>query len=108
MGDHTVIEEEELRSRISSMMKCIELHSNRRRRIVLSSFSPDACIIVSAMNTIYPVMMLTDAGYYKYPDERRNSIRAAHQLAKNHDCLESSPTATCSLTRTSWTSRGTA
>jgi len=85
--DHTVIEEEELRSRISSMMKCIELHSNRRRRIVLSSFSPDACIIVSAMNTIYPVMMLTDAGYYKYPDERRNSIRAAHQLAKNHDLL---------------------
>merc|ERR1711933_554434 len=46
-------EDEELRSRISSVMKCIELHSNRRRRIVLSSFSPDVCIIVSAMNTIY-------------------------------------------------------
>lgn len=82
--EYKKIEKQELTSRIMSMMSCIRLHSNPFRKIVLSSFSPDACIIVSGMNPVYPVMMLTDAGYYTFPDERRNSIGAAYELAKSN------------------------
>jgi len=85
--EHKVLEKEELRDRILSIMKCINLHSSPLRKIVLSSFSPDACIIASNIktNNVYPVMMLTDAGFYTYPDERRNSIEAAYKLAKDNN-----------------------
>jgi len=82
--EHSRIPMAELRSRIEAMLDCITLNSDEKRRIVLSSFSPDACVIVSQMKPIYPVMMLTDSGYILYPDERRNSIRAAYDLARKN------------------------
>jgi glycerophosphodiester phosphodiesterase len=83
---NSLSEIEELKAKISSIMGCISLHSSPFRKIVLSSFSPDACIIASNINTnkVYPVMMLTDAGFHIYPDERRNSIEAAYKLAKDN------------------------
>jgi len=82
--EHTRVEEGEMRARIEAIAGCIATHVSPDRRIVLSSFSPDACILVSKMNLVYPVMFLSDAGCILYPDDRRNSIEAARQLAKNH------------------------
>lgn len=82
--EHTHVEEDEMRARIEAIAGCIATHVSPNRRIVISSFSPDACILVSKMNLVYPIMFLSDAGCILYPDDRRNSIEAARQLAKNH------------------------
>eukprot|EP00215_Chloropicon_roscoffensis_P006867 CAMPEP_0197507816 /NCGR_PEP_ID=MMETSP1312-20131121/20087_1 /TAXON_ID=464262 /ORGANISM="Genus nov. species nov., Strain RCC2335" /LENGTH=420 /DNA_ID=CAMNT_0043055465 /DNA_START=452 /DNA_END=1714 /DNA_ORIENTATION=+ len=82
--EHTPVEEAEMRERIAATMKCIARHGRVSRKIVLSSFSPDACIIASKMNPIYPIMMLTDAGVITYDDERRNSLQAAQAIANEY------------------------
>ncbi|QDZ25847.1 glycerophosphodiester phosphodiesterase [Chloropicon primus] len=79
--EHTHVERKELEDRIAAIMACLDQHCSAGRKIVLSSFSPDACTIVSELNPVYPLMMLTDAGVIKYEDERRNSLEAAKKLA---------------------------
>jgi len=64
----------ELRSILAS---CFEYHD---RRIVFSSFDPDAATLMRALQGTYPVMILTD-GDEKHDDPRRRSVEAAMKVA---------------------------
>jgi len=50
------------------------------RRIVFSSFDPDAALLMRAIQGSYPVMILTDANA-DHVDPRRRSVAAAMQVA---------------------------
>jgi len=54
--------------------------SYRERRIVFSSFDPDAALLMRAIQGSYPVMILTDADA-DHVDPRRRSVAAAMQVA---------------------------
>ncbi|KAK4736851.1 hypothetical protein R3W88_000548 [Solanum pinnatisectum] len=55
------------------------------RRIMFSSFQPDAAQLIRKEQTAYPVFFLTNGGSEIYPDIRRNSLDEAIKL-----CLEGS------------------
>jgi len=74
----------ELEYRVKNVLACIGKFNNANRRIVLSSFYPDACIEARKIQNQYPVMMLTDAGFIIFEDVRRNSFKAALDIAKEH------------------------
>ncbi|CAG8114749.1 unnamed protein product [Penicillium olsonii] len=57
------------------------------RKIILSSFSPEVCMLLTTKQNIYPVMFITNAG--KLPasdlDMRASSLQAAVRFAKRWD-----------------------
>ncbi|KAF3282554.1 Glycerophosphocholine phosphodiesterase [Orbilia oligospora] len=55
------------------------------RGIVISSFSPDICILASLKQSKYPVLYLTRGGCSKLWDERARSLREAIHFAKTWD-----------------------
>jgi len=69
-----------LETMIRRTLKVASVHG-AGRRIVLTSFDPDACIVARKMQTTYPVMMLTNSGVVMYADRRRNSVAAAVKVA---------------------------
>ena len=50
------------------------------RRILFSSFDPDAALIMRALQGLYPVMMISDCRP-NHPDPRRRSVAAAKRCA---------------------------
>ena len=50
------------------------------RRILFSSFDPDAALIMRALQGLYPVMMISDCRPH-HPDPRRRSVAAAKRCA---------------------------
>ena len=50
------------------------------RRILFSSFDPDAALIMRALQGLYPVMMISDC-HPHHPDPRRRSVAAAKRCA---------------------------
>ena len=71
------------------------------RRIVFSSFDPDAVLLMRAIQGSYPVMILTD-GEPDHADPRRRSVAAAMEVAPRAVCAASCPTS-----RPSWTNHQT-
>ncbi len=55
------------------------------RPIVLSSFSPEVCILLSNKQRTFPVMFLNDAGNYSTDDIRASSLQQAVHFAKRWD-----------------------
>eukprot|EP00898_Chlorokybus_atmophyticus_P009180 jgi/Chlat1/9263/Chrsp99S08488 len=55
------------------------------RRIVYSSFDPDAVIYLRKRQSKYPVFFLTEAGADTYTDDRRNSIASAVKVALDNN-----------------------
>jgi len=52
------------------------------RRVIISSFDPDVCILAALKQPRYPVFFLTEGGTVMYKDHRCNSIEAAVEYAK--------------------------
>ena len=52
------------------------------REIIISSFSPEICMVLQAKQQIYPVCFLNDAGFIRYGDLRASSMQNAIHLAK--------------------------
>lgn len=64
------------------LVNSIGVHSDRL--ILISSFDPDICIVVSQKQNLFPVLFLTDGGLVPSSrDSRRNSLRNAYQFAKS-------------------------
>ncbi|KAK6357238.1 Glycerophosphocholine phosphodiesterase [Orbilia javanica] len=53
------------------------------RPIILSSFSPEVCILASVKQNVYPVMFLNDAGLSPTGDIRASSLQEAINFAKS-------------------------
>ena len=52
------------------------------REIVISSFSPEICMVLQAKQQIYPVCFLNDASFIRYGDLRASSMQNAIHFAK--------------------------
>ncbi|EPS41252.1 hypothetical protein H072_4779 [Dactylellina haptotyla CBS 200.50] len=59
----------------------------RDRDMVISSFSPEICILASLKQRKYPVLYLTRGGYLQLWDERARSLREAVHFAKTWGLL---------------------
>ncbi|KAK6495547.1 Glycerophosphocholine phosphodiesterase [Arthrobotrys musiformis] len=53
------------------------------RPIILSSFSPEVCILASTKQNVYPVLFLNDAGLSPTGDIRASSLQEAIHFAKS-------------------------
>ncbi|XP_048136301.1 glycerophosphodiester phosphodiesterase GDPD1, chloroplastic-like isoform X2 [Rhodamnia argentea] len=74
--DQIEYEEDEL---VRILQVILEVVSNyaKDRPILLSSFQPDAAILIRKLQSTYPVFFLTNGGTEIYKDERRNSLDEA-------------------------------
>lgn len=54
------------------------------RKVLLSSFHPDAVELLRRRQILYPVFFLTEGGVYLYEDPRKNSLEAAIGVCINY------------------------
>ncbi|MCD9560531.1 hypothetical protein HAX54_019228 [Datura stramonium] len=80
--DNRSYKEEELVRVIRAVLQVVFEHA-KGRRIMFSSFQPDAAQLIRKQQTSYPVFFLTNGGSEIYSDIRRNSLDEAIKL-----CLE--------------------
>jgi glycerophosphodiester phosphodiesterase len=68
---------------VDTILKQVHLHGGDRP-IILSSFTPEVCILLSLKQKAYPVMFITNAGKLPMTDveKRATSIQVAVQFAK--------------------------
>ncbi|KAI0396231.1 Glycerophosphoryl diester phosphodiesterase family-domain-containing protein [Xylariaceae sp. FL0594] len=73
----------ELNLFVDTILRLIHLHG-RNRPIILSSFTPEVCILLSLKQKAYPVMFITNAGKLPMTDveKRATSMQVAVQFAK--------------------------
>ena len=76
--EHNSCEAPRLVAELRSILAACSEHNNRR--IVFSSFDPDAATLMRALQGTYPVMILTD-GEENHSDPRRCSVEAAMKVA---------------------------
>eukprot|EP01117_Protostelium_nocturnum_P014483 TRINITY_DN5511_c0_g1_i1.p1 TRINITY_DN5511_c0_g1~~TRINITY_DN5511_c0_g1_i1.p1 ORF type:complete len:659 (+),score=270.40 TRINITY_DN5511_c0_g1_i1:117-2093(+) len=53
------------------------------RKILISSFDPDVCLLCAVKQTRFPVFFLTEGGTAITKDSRKNSVEAAIQFARS-------------------------
>ncbi|KAK4772704.1 hypothetical protein SAY86_014479 [Trapa natans] len=80
--DHVVYSEDYLARFLGSVLQVVFKYANGRR-IIFSTFQPDAALLVKKLQSTYPVFFLTNGGTEIYYDTRRNSLEEAMKL-----CLE--------------------
>lgn len=71
----------EINTYIDTVLKLV-FNFRKDRKIVISSFSPDVCILLSLKQPSIPVLFLTDAGTSFAGDLRANSLEEAVKHAK--------------------------
>jgi len=76
--EHNSCEAPRLVAELRSILAACSEHNDRR--IVFSSFDPDAATLMRALQGTYPVMILTD-GEENHDDPRRRSVEAAMKVA---------------------------
>ena len=77
--DDIAYTDEELTHRLQVVLQCAVQYSGNRR-IIFSTFQPDAARLVRRLQGLYPVFFLTDGGTEIYGDARRNSLEEAVKL----------------------------
>ncbi|RKP25470.1 Glycerophosphodiester phosphodiesterase domain-containing protein [Syncephalis pseudoplumigaleata] len=71
---------------VDRILDCVYTHAGDRN-IVLSSFHPDICRLLSRKQPNFPVFFLTDAGVCPIADYRCVSVQHAVRFAKSADLL---------------------
>ncbi|ONK64517.1 uncharacterized protein A4U43_C07F26890 [Asparagus officinalis] len=79
--DEVAYKDEELIHSLQIVLNCVYQYSGDRK-IIFSSFSPDAARLVRGLQNLYPVFFLTDGGVEIYGDDRRNSLEEAVKLCR--------------------------
>lgn len=80
--DHIVYEQDYLIRVIQAILKIVfEFAENRP--IIFSTFQPDAAVLITKLQSTYPVFFLTNGGTEIFYDVRRNSLEEAVKV-----CLE--------------------
>ncbi|KAE8149463.1 ankyrin repeat-containing protein [Aspergillus avenaceus] len=74
----------EINTFIDEILKKLFSHPQKKRTIILSSFTPEVCILLSIKQPIYPVMFITNAGKPPVTDfeMRASSLQSAVRFAK--------------------------
>ncbi|KAG6400664.1 hypothetical protein SASPL_137505 [Salvia splendens] len=80
--DYIVYQHQDLTNVLQAILEVVIGHANERP-VILSTFQPDAALIIRKLQNTYPVFFLTNGGTEIYEDVRRNSLEEAIQL-----CLE--------------------
>ncbi|CAK7336107.1 unnamed protein product [Dovyalis caffra] len=74
--DNIVYKEEEITHILQVILQVVFEHA-KGRRIMFSSFQPDAALLMRKLQSTYPVFFLTNGGSEIYTDVRRNSLDEA-------------------------------
>ncbi|KAL5760263.1 hypothetical protein ACOSP7_018776 [Xanthoceras sorbifolium] len=74
--DQMVYTEKELTHVLQVILKVVYEHA-KDRRIIFSSFQPDAALLIRKLQSTYPVFFLTNGGSQTYTDVRRGSLDEA-------------------------------
>ncbi|CAM0911834.1 unnamed protein product [Alopecurus aequalis] len=69
---------------LSCALQAVLQHAGNRP-IFFSTFQPDAARIARELQSVYPVLFLTEAGTAKYNDARRNSLDDAIRVCQEYD-----------------------
>ena len=69
------------RNKYVDQILSVIFNQSNGRKVFISSFDPDICLLVSRKQIRYPVFFLTTAGKEIHTDKRRNSIDAAIEFA---------------------------
>ncbi|KAJ7945593.1 putative Glycerophosphodiester phosphodiesterase [Quillaja saponaria] len=77
--DQIVYKEEELNHVLQVILQVVNEYANDRR-VIFSSFQPDAAQLMRKKQSSYPVFFLTNGGSEVYVDIRRNSLEEAIKL----------------------------
>ncbi|KAL4867507.1 Glycerophosphodiester phosphodiesterase domain-containing protein [Aspergillus spectabilis] len=72
----------EINTFVDTILSTILSHpSSRQRPIMLSSFSPEVCIVLSLKQTLFPILLLNDSGNAATGDTRASSLQDAIAFA---------------------------
>lgn len=71
----------ELNAFADAVLEVLYEHNVPKRPVVLSSFHPDLCVLLSQKQPHFAVMFLSDAGYEPAGDIRAGSLREAIRFA---------------------------
>ncbi|KAG9446625.1 hypothetical protein H6P81_012753 [Aristolochia fimbriata] len=82
--DHIVYEDEQLVRILEAILEVVFKYAEDRR-VIFSSFQPDAVRLVRELQSVYPVFFLTNGGSEIYADVRRNSLDEAMKLCLGND-----------------------
>ncbi|RHZ48190.1 uncharacterized protein CDV56_100746 [Aspergillus thermomutatus] len=74
----------EINTFVDKILEKILLHARNTRNIILSSFTPEVCILLAFKQRVYPVMFITNAGKPPVADleTRASSLQSAVRFAK--------------------------
>ncbi|KAB8073559.1 GDPD-domain-containing protein [Aspergillus leporis] len=74
----------EINTFIDTVLEILLFHGRNKRAIILSSFTPEVCILLAIKQRMYPVMFITNAGKPPMTDMemRASSMQAAIRFAK--------------------------
>ncbi|RHZ73684.1 hypothetical protein CDV55_106188 [Aspergillus turcosus] len=74
----------EINTFVDRILEKILLHARNTRNIILSSFTPEVCILLAFKQRVYPVMFITNAGKPPVTDleTRASSLQSAVCFAK--------------------------
>lgn len=77
----------EINTFIDTVLEILISHGRNKRTIILSSFTPEVCILLAIKQRMYPVMFVTNAGKPPMTDMeiRASSMQAAIRFAKRWD-----------------------
>ncbi|KXS09584.1 GDPD-domain-containing protein [Gonapodya prolifera JEL478] len=72
----------ELNLYVDTILSCVFKHAGERR-IIFSSFQPEACRMLRLKQSVYPVLFLTESGTYASADPRCNAMSTAVEFARS-------------------------
>lgn len=66
----------ELNAFVDTALSTLHRHGGSRRRVILSSFTPEVCILLALKQRAYPVFFITNAGKVPMVDMERRAASA--------------------------------
>ncbi|CAL4999961.1 unnamed protein product [Urochloa decumbens] len=82
--DHIIYHRKDLEYALQAILQVV-FQCARNRPVFFSSFHPDAARMMRELQSLYPVLFLTEGGTSKHHDSRRNSLGSAIQVCLEYD-----------------------
>ncbi|RLN04962.1 glycerophosphodiester phosphodiesterase [Panicum miliaceum] len=82
--DNIIYHRKDLECALQAILQVVS-HNARDRPVFFSSFHPDAARMTRELQSLYPVLFLTEEGTSKHHDARRNSLNDAIRVCLEYD-----------------------
>ncbi|KAF8739211.1 hypothetical protein HU200_013935 [Digitaria exilis] len=82
--DNIIYHRKDLECALQAILQVV-FHNARDRPVFFSSFNPDAARMMRELQSLYPVLFLTEGGTSKHHDSRRNSLNDAIRVCLEYD-----------------------